>query len=138
MVWKTIINLGIVFILIAQPVNAHRKYWENTDPDTADVASDDLNDDDIPSESTSEKKKNISKKVLSLPQSNSETSQKSNSETPQMPTAMKGVGIPGSPHQKEVLPKPVPKDSLSSKAEDLNTSHGHLIHIPRTSSGENP
>ena len=129
-------------IFISQPVEAHRKYRDDTTKSPVIVESDDTADYNITSEGAVTKKKDNAKKLVSSDQNKNVASKenstisKDNSSSTQMPTALKGVGIPGSPHQVDVPHANEPKDNklkekVSKNSEGSNEGRGHLITILR-------
>ncbi|MGI4851691.1 MAG: hypothetical protein ACRYGR_07095 [Janthinobacterium lividum] len=122
---QQILSFTVASILIMQPVEARHKH--SSDNTQEDIVVESPNDYDITSDGTVTKKKDTAKK-------SSTTAQET---TTQMPTAMKGVGIPGSPNQKDVPHESTPKDRHSKAVDSSSKEHGHLIVIPRTPSDQN-
>ena len=122
---QQILSFIMASVLIMQPVEARHKH--SNDGTQEEIVVESPNDYDITSDGVVTKKKDTAKK-------SSSTVQETNTE---MPTAMKGVGIPGSPYQKDITHDSTPKDKHSKAVDSSSKEHGHLIVIPRTLSDQN-
>ena len=138
---KNLYCLAMALLFVSQSAEAHRKYFsDNTDQnkDTFDNTNEDSDTSHVDvNNNESLKKSPPTDQDVTKP---SQNSSQQNSIIPphlstdsQMPTALKGIGVPGSPHQQEVLPAPMARDkSLRTTVENSNAQHGHLIQIPKS------